>query len=181
MSVLVGRCLPGRPRDRRRKLQPPLSQGQPSHATLTQSSGECRSENQRKHLRNRVSPFCLAPGTQSNHLSHRPSTVPTELVDPAPRSPLRRTRTRASRQQTVAATAHVEDDPATPKARVSDRTGESSTKPAGGDFRPWSSSSNCGVRPARANDSRACFCEEFKERASAGVNIVPLHHAKHLL
>ena len=38
MSVLVGRCSPGRGRERRRKLQPSLSQGQPPDAALTQSS-----------------------------------------------------------------------------------------------------------------------------------------------
>src|SRR5216684_5265424 len=128
MSLLVGRCLPGRRRERRRKLQPPLSKGQPSHATLTQSSGECRSQNQRKHLRAGVSPLGPAPRTQSSHRSHCPSTVPTDLADPAPRSPLRRTR--PSGHQTIEATAHLEDDPATPKPRVSDRTTESSTKPS---------------------------------------------------
>jgi hypothetical protein len=33
-------------------------------------------------------------------------------------------------QQTIKATAHLEDDPATPKPRLSDRTTESSTKPS---------------------------------------------------
>jgi hypothetical protein len=37
MSLLVGWCLPGRRRERRRKLQPSLSEGQPSHAAVTQS------------------------------------------------------------------------------------------------------------------------------------------------
>jgi hypothetical protein len=37
MSLLVGGRLPRRRRKRRRKLQPPLSKGQPSHAALTQS------------------------------------------------------------------------------------------------------------------------------------------------
>src|SRR2546427_1131765 len=32
-----GWCLPGRRRERRRKLQPSLSEGQPSHAALTRS------------------------------------------------------------------------------------------------------------------------------------------------
>src|ERR1700752_4664164 len=49
-SLLVGGCLPGRRRERRCELQPPLSQGQPSHATPTQPDGQCRSQNQRKHL-----------------------------------------------------------------------------------------------------------------------------------
>jgi hypothetical protein len=40
MSLVVGACLPGRRRERRRKLQPPLSEGQPSHAAASQSSCE---------------------------------------------------------------------------------------------------------------------------------------------
>jgi hypothetical protein len=70
---------------------PPLPEGQLSYATFTQSGGQRRSQNQRKHLRDRVSPLSPAPGTQSSHRSHRPSTVSTDLVNPAPRSPLRRT------------------------------------------------------------------------------------------
>src|SRR5712691_1276954 len=128
MSLLMGRCLPRRRRERRRKPQPPLSKGQPSHATLTQSSCECRSQDQRKPIRDRVSPLGPAPGTQSSHRSHCPSTVSTDLADPAPRSPLRGTR--PSDHQTIEATAHLEDDPATPKPRLSDRTPESSTKPS---------------------------------------------------
>src|ERR1700693_1348665 len=128
MSLLVGRCLPGRRRERRRELQPPLSKGQPSHATLTQSSCERRRQDQRKHLRDRVSPFSPAPGTQSSHRRHRPSTVSTDLADLAPRSPLRGTR--PSGHQTLGATAHLEDDSATPKLRLSDRTTESSTEPS---------------------------------------------------
>ena len=46
MSLLVGWGLPGRRRERRRKLQPPLSEGQPPHATLTQSSCERRGQDQ---------------------------------------------------------------------------------------------------------------------------------------
>ena len=75
-----------------------------------------------------VSPLGPAPRTQSSHRSHCPSIVPSDLADPAPRSPLRGTR--PSGRQTIEATAHLEDDPATPKARVSDRTTESSTKPS---------------------------------------------------
>ncbi|MGB7436619.1 MAG: transposase [Candidatus Acidiferrum sp.] len=45
------------------KLQPPLSKGQPPHATLTQSSCERSSQEQRKQLRDRVSPLGPAPGT----------------------------------------------------------------------------------------------------------------------
>jgi hypothetical protein len=130
MPLLVGRCLPRRQQDRGRKLQPPLSQRQPPHAPLTQSSCECRSENQRKYLRDRVPPLGISPRTQSSHRSHCSSTVPTNLADPTPRSPLRRTR--HSSQQTIEATAHLEDDQATPKPWVSHRTTESSTKPSTG-------------------------------------------------
>jgi hypothetical protein len=97
-----GWCLPGRRRDRKRQLlQPPLSQRQPAYATLTQSSRKCRSQNQRKHLRDCVSPLGPAPGTQSSHWSHYPSTVSTDLADPPPRSPLRGTR--PSSYQTIEA------------------------------------------------------------------------------
>ena len=75
---------------------------------------------------------CIAarspPGTQSSQWGHRPSTVSTDLVDPAPRSSLRRTGPR--RHQAVKAKAHGENDPATPKPRLSDRTTESSTQPS---------------------------------------------------
>ena len=37
MPLFVGRCLPRRRRERRRELQSPLSEGQPSHAAFTQS------------------------------------------------------------------------------------------------------------------------------------------------
>ncbi len=44
-------------------LQPPLSQGQLSYATYTQSGGQRRSQKPRKHLRDRVPPLSPAPGT----------------------------------------------------------------------------------------------------------------------
>src|SRR5437588_6359180 len=70
----------------------------------------------------------LAPGTQSSHWGHRPSTVSANLVDPASGSPLRRTG--PSGHQTIEATPHLQDDSATPKARLSDRTTEPSTEPS---------------------------------------------------
>jgi hypothetical protein len=91
MSLLLGGGLPGRRRERRRELQPPVSEGQPPHAALTQSGGQRRSQDQRKHLRDRVSPLGPTPGTQSSHRGHCPSTVSPDLVDPTPGSPLRRT------------------------------------------------------------------------------------------
>ena len=130
MSFLVGRCLPGRRRECRGELQPPLPEGQPPHAALTQSGRERRSQDQRKHLRNRVSPLSPAPGTQSSHRGHCPSTVSTDLAHSAPRSSLRRTGHR--RHQAVKAKAQGENDPATPKPRLSDRSTESSTQPSTG-------------------------------------------------
>jgi hypothetical protein len=127
-TLAVGRCLPERRRECRRKLQPPLSKGQPPHATFTQSSCERRSQDRRKHLRNRVSPLRPAPGTQSSHRGHCPSAVSADLADPAPGSPLRRTRPR--RHQTIETKAHDENDPATPESGLSDRTTESSTQPS---------------------------------------------------
>jgi hypothetical protein len=50
--------------------------------------------------------------------------VSTDLADPAPGSPLRRTG--PSRHQTIKAKAHSENDPATPNTRLSDRTTKSS-------------------------------------------------------
>jgi hypothetical protein len=72
-----------------------------------------------------VSPLGPASGTQSNHRGHCPSTVPADLVDPTPGSSLRRTG--PSHHQTIEAKAHCENDPATPKPRLSDRTTDSST------------------------------------------------------
>ena len=141
MSLLVGGCMPRRRRERRRELQPPFSEGQPPHAARSQSGGQRRSQDQRKHLRHCVSPLGPAPGTQSSHWGHRPSTVSADLDDPAPGSPLRRTR--PSGHQTIEAKAHCQNDPATPKPRLSDRTTQSSTpSPAqGSDFRPCRSAS----------------------------------------
>src|SRR5262249_6206647 len=128
VSLLLGGCLPRRRGERRCELQPPLSEGQPPHAALTQSGCQRRSQDQRKHLRDCVSPLSPAPGTQSSHRGHCPSTVSTDLADPAPGRPLRRTR--PSRHQTIQAKAHGENDTATPKPRLSDRSAESSTQPS---------------------------------------------------
>jgi hypothetical protein len=123
LGCRTDRGLPGRRRDHRRKLQPPLSKGQPSHATLTQSSCECRSQDQRKHS----SRSCIATRSRAwdtiKHRGHCPSTVSTDLADPAPGSPLRRTW--PSGHQTIEATPYLEDDPATLKLRLSDRATKS--------------------------------------------------------
>ena len=59
--------------------------------------------------------------------AHCPSTRSTDLADPASGSPLRRTG--PSGHQTIQTKAHREDDPPTPKPRLSDRGAESSTQP----------------------------------------------------
>jgi len=53
-------------------------------------------------------------------------SVDPDLADPAPGSPLRRTR--PSRHQTVKAKAHYENHPANPESGLSDRSTESSTQ-----------------------------------------------------
>jgi hypothetical protein len=72
----------------------------------------------------------LAPGTQSGHRDHRPSTVSADLVDLAPGSSLRRTG--PGSHQTIQISAHVENDSATPTAGLSDRITESSSQPSTG-------------------------------------------------
>src|SRR6266436_3276798 len=118
--LLVGGRLPGRRRERRRELQPPLSAGQPPHAASTQSGRERRRKGQRKYLRDCLSALGPTPGTQPSHRSHCPSTVPVDLVDPAPRSPLRGTR--SSGYQTIPASTHRQNDPPTPQTRLPSRT-----------------------------------------------------------
>jgi hypothetical protein len=56
------------------------------------------------------------------------ATVSTDLAHPAPGSSLRRTG--PSGHQRIEAKAHLEDDPATPKAWLPDRIAESSTQPS---------------------------------------------------
>ena len=72
-------------------------------------------------LRTVVWPRSFLPGSARRSMS-------THLVDPAPRSALRRTG--PSRHQAVKAKAHEENDPATPTAGISDRITESSTQPS---------------------------------------------------
>src|SRR5256885_16874287 len=69
--------------------------------------------------------FRSASRAQTNHGGHCPWTVSADLVDPAPGSPLRRTR--PGRYETIEAKAHFENDPTTPKPRLSDRAAESTT------------------------------------------------------
>src|SRR5262252_8152697 len=80
----------------------------------------------KKHLRNCVSAFGPAPRTQSSHRGHCPSNVSPDLANSLPEGPLRRTWSRC--QPKIEAGAHVKNDPATPKARLSDRTTQYSTR-----------------------------------------------------
>jgi hypothetical protein len=64
--------------------------------------------------------------SQSNYRSHCPSTVSADLVDPAPGSPLRRTR--PCGRQTIEATPHLEDASGSPKTRLPHRIAKSSTQ-----------------------------------------------------
>jgi hypothetical protein len=72
-------------------------------------------------------PATGSPGALVGWLSDRgmASTLSADLVDPASRSPLRRTWSRC--QPKVEASAHYKDDPPAPKLRLSDRTTESSS------------------------------------------------------
>jgi hypothetical protein len=99
--------------------------GNPSNATHAQSSCECCSQDQRKHVRDRISPFSPALGPQSSHRSDSSSTVSTDLADSASRSSLPGTRTGG--HQTLQATAHLANDSATPEPRLLHRTPDSST------------------------------------------------------
>ena len=63
-------------------------------------------------------------GVNYSHRRHCPSTVSSDLVDPASGNPLRRTG--PSRQQTIQVSAHVENDSATPKSGLSGRVAQSS-------------------------------------------------------
>ena len=62
-ALLLGGRLPRRRRERRRELQPPISEGQPPHAAHSQPNGQRGSEDERKHLRHCLSPLGHAPGT----------------------------------------------------------------------------------------------------------------------
>jgi len=64
-----------------------------------------------------------ATGTQSSHRGHRSPTVPADLADLAPRSPVRRTG--PSRYQANQAKAHSKDDSRAPKARLPNRNTDS--------------------------------------------------------
>jgi hypothetical protein len=104
-------------------------------------------KHKRSDFRPCVSPLGPAPGTQPSHRGHCPSTVSADLVDPAPGSPLRRTG--SGRQQKVEGKAHVENDPATPKPRLSGRA----TKPLNTSHQTLNTP---GRRMRMRSDFRAC-------------------------
>jgi hypothetical protein len=62
-ALLLGWRLPRRRRERGRELQPPVSARQPLHAAVAQSGCQRRSQDQRKHLRDRLSPLGPTPRT----------------------------------------------------------------------------------------------------------------------
>src|SRR5215469_3743279 len=116
----------------------------------------------KKHLRNCVSAFGPAPRTQSSHRGHCPSNVSPDLANSLPEGPLRRTWSRC--QPKVEAGAHVTNDPATPKARLSDRTTQYSTRQFSTGaviFDP--------AEPRRASDSLA-ECTPLSNRVSDSYN-----------
>src|SRR5207249_1301826 len=136
---------------------PPLSKRQPSHAAPSQSGCQRCSQDQGTHLRNCVSPLGPTPGTQPSDRSHCPSTVSTDLVDPASEGSLRRTG--SSGHQTIEAKTHLQDDSATPKPRLSDRTTEPSTEPSTSAviFEPEQEyTKSIGLRQTKSEDERIC-------------------------
>ena len=62
-AFFMGGRLPRRRTERRRELQPPISEGQPPPAAHSQPNGQRCNEDERKHLRHCVSPLGHAPGT----------------------------------------------------------------------------------------------------------------------
>jgi hypothetical protein len=111
--------MPWRRRECRSEPVPPLPQGQLPYAAHSQSSRQCSSHVQRKHLRDRVPPPGGASGTQSSHRGDRPSALSADLDHSAPWGPLRRTRPGGDPK--IAATPHCEDDPRTAAPWLPDR------------------------------------------------------------
>src|SRR5437879_7790549 len=119
-------------------------------------------QDERKHLRDRVSPPRTTSGTQSDHWGNCPSALSADLDNLASRGPLRGTR--SGRLRKVETNTHWENDPAAPKPRLPRRTVDCSTQPsmrpaAGGIFDParhqgtspqitderWTYDKKCGV------------------------------------
>ncbi len=78
-AVLMGRGMPGRRKERGSEPQPALAEGQPPDAPSSQSSCECCSQTQRKHLRDRVPSPRAAPRTQQNYRRDCASPLSSDL------------------------------------------------------------------------------------------------------
>jgi hypothetical protein len=80
----------------------------------------------RMYLRNCLSALGPAPRTPPSHRGHCPSTVSVDLLDLAPKNPLRGTR--SSGYQTISASTHRQNDPPTPQTRLPSRTTKFATR-----------------------------------------------------
>src|SRR5258707_13643233 len=85
-------------------------------------------QDERKHLRDRVSPPPTSPGTQSDHWGNCTSALSADLDNLAPRGPLRGTW--PGRMRKAETNTHCENDPAAPKPRLPRRTADCSTQPS---------------------------------------------------
>jgi hypothetical protein len=85
-------------------------------------------QDERKHLRDRVSPPRTTPGTQSNYRGNCQSPLSADLDYLAPRGPL--PGTRPGRVRKVEANTHRAYDPAASKPRLSRRTADRSSQPS---------------------------------------------------
>ena len=81
--VLVGGRMPRRRRERGSELQPPLSEGQPSHAAHSQSGCQRRGKVKGASSRLSIAAWYRASGT-TNHRGNRPSALSLDLEDSAP-------------------------------------------------------------------------------------------------
>jgi Transposase IS116/IS110/IS902 family len=84
-------------------------------------------QDERKHLRDRVSSPRTMPGTQSDHWGNYQSHLSADLDNLAPRGLLRGTR--PGRLRKGAANTHCENDPAAPKPRLPHGTVDCSSHP----------------------------------------------------
>ena len=76
MSLLLGRCLPRRRRERGRELQPPLSEGQPPHAARSQSGGQRR----RQRPKEASSRSCIAARSRAWDIIKPSGPLPIDSV-----------------------------------------------------------------------------------------------------
>jgi hypothetical protein len=107
------------------------------NAAHSQSMRQRCGQDERKHLRDRVSPPRTTPWTQSDHWGHCPSALSPDLDNLAPRGPLRGRW--PGRMRKAETNTHCENDPPTPKPRLPRRIADCSTQPsmrpgAGGGF-----------------------------------------------